>query len=206
MLLLSKEFYKLAFSVFSDASSSNEAVHLQQRLRSLSTELVTLRNRLHVGQPPPPGLQQPPPPTSTTQPPALPPANKKPVRSSSPQPPRAARGQLPIPAPAAPDTKQHSRGAAPPERQQQCPPAPPVPPVSAPCTAPPPMAPAELEDLIHLPGPLTEDAVLRALQARFAANNYYVSRIFHFSLDRARGTCACCECVSAVFGVIHADP
>lgn len=35
-----------------DASSSNEAVHLQQRLRSLSTELVTLRNRLHVqGQP-----------------------------------------------------------------------------------------------------------------------------------------------------------
>jgi hypothetical protein len=33
----------------SDASSSNEAVHLQQRLKSLSTELVTLRNRLHVG-------------------------------------------------------------------------------------------------------------------------------------------------------------
>lgn len=33
-----------------DASSSNEAVHLQQRLKSLSTELVTLRNRLHVGQ------------------------------------------------------------------------------------------------------------------------------------------------------------
>lgn len=36
----------------SDASSSNEAVHLQQRLRSLSTELVTLRNRLHVAGPP----------------------------------------------------------------------------------------------------------------------------------------------------------
>ncbi|GBL91429.1 hypothetical protein AVEN_136928-1 [Araneus ventricosus] len=38
-----------------DASSSNEAVHLQQRLRSLSSELVTLRNRLHVtggGAPP----------------------------------------------------------------------------------------------------------------------------------------------------------
>lgn len=35
---------------FVDASSSNEAVHLQQRLKSLSTELVTLRNRLHVGQ------------------------------------------------------------------------------------------------------------------------------------------------------------
>ncbi|XP_058058958.1 unconventional myosin-Ia [Anopheles bellator] len=36
-----------------DASSSNEAVHLQQRLKSLSSELVTLRNRLHTngGQP-----------------------------------------------------------------------------------------------------------------------------------------------------------
>lgn len=35
---------------FPDASSSNEAVHLQQRLKSLSSELVTLRNRLHVDQ------------------------------------------------------------------------------------------------------------------------------------------------------------
>ncbi|XP_057331572.1 unconventional myosin-IXb isoform X3 [Microplitis mediator] len=35
----------------SDASSSNEASHLQQRLKTLSTELVTLRNRLHVSQP-----------------------------------------------------------------------------------------------------------------------------------------------------------
>lgn len=37
-------------SVFrlSDASSSNEAVHLQQRLKSLSTELLVMRNRLHV--------------------------------------------------------------------------------------------------------------------------------------------------------------
>lgn len=33
-----------------DASCSNEAVHLQQRLRSLSTELVTLRNSLNQGQ------------------------------------------------------------------------------------------------------------------------------------------------------------
>lgn len=38
-----------------DASSSNEAVHLQQRLKSLSTELVTLRNRLHVGPASPTG-------------------------------------------------------------------------------------------------------------------------------------------------------
>lgn len=36
------------FFFFADASSTNEAVHLQQRLKSLSTELVTLRNRLHV--------------------------------------------------------------------------------------------------------------------------------------------------------------
>lgn len=36
------------FSLFSDASSSNEAVHLQQRLKSLSTELLVMRNRLHV--------------------------------------------------------------------------------------------------------------------------------------------------------------
>lgn len=35
---------------FADASCSNEAVHLQQRLRSLSTELVTLRNSLNQGQ------------------------------------------------------------------------------------------------------------------------------------------------------------
>ncbi|EAA13850.4 AGAP009933-PA, partial [Anopheles gambiae str. PEST] len=35
------------------ASSSNEAVHLQQRLKSLSSELVTLRNRLHTGGQPP---------------------------------------------------------------------------------------------------------------------------------------------------------
>lgn len=39
------------FFCFTDASSSNEAVHLQQCLRSLSTELSTLRNRLHVSQP-----------------------------------------------------------------------------------------------------------------------------------------------------------
>lgn len=39
-----------SFSLSTDASSSNEAVHLQQRLKSLSSELVTLRNRLHVGQ------------------------------------------------------------------------------------------------------------------------------------------------------------
>lgn len=32
-----------------------------------------------------------------------------------------------------------------------------------------------LDDLIHLPGPLTEDAVLKCLQARFCAKQYHVS-------------------------------
>lgn len=40
----------LLLLLFPPDASSNEAVHLQQRLKSLSTELVTLRNRLHVGQ------------------------------------------------------------------------------------------------------------------------------------------------------------
>jgi hypothetical protein len=34
---------------------------------------------------------------------------------------------------------------------------------------------ADLEDLIHLAGPLTEDAVLKCLQARFCASQFYVS-------------------------------
>ena len=50
-IIRTETFYSSKIFV-SDASSSNEAVHLQQRLRSLSTELVTLRNRLHVNQPP----------------------------------------------------------------------------------------------------------------------------------------------------------
>lgn len=35
--------------------------------------------------------------------------------------------------------------------------------------------PHELEDLIHLRGPLTEHAVMRTLQARFNENCYFVS-------------------------------
>lgn len=38
-----------------------------------------------------------------------------------------------------------------------------------------PTAGADLEDLIHLPGPLTEDAVMKCLQARFQAAHFYVS-------------------------------
>lgn len=36
-------------------------------------------------------------------------------------------------------------------------------------------AAADVEDLIHLRGPLTEDAVVRALQARFYQHKFYVS-------------------------------
>lgn len=35
-------------------------------------------------------------------------------------------------------------------------------------------APKDMDDLIHLPGPLTEDAVMRTLQARFADGNHFV--------------------------------
>lgn len=35
--------------------------------------------------------------------------------------------------------------------------------------------PKEMEDLIHLSGPLTEDAVMRTIQARFENGKYFVS-------------------------------
>ncbi|XP_072390346.1 unconventional myosin-Ia isoform X2 [Diabrotica undecimpunctata] len=128
------------FNLVSDASSSNEAVHLQQRLRSLSTELVTLRNRLHVqgGQPatvkggsgPIPPLA----PVSTAPQPAVP--------------PRSAHN---VPAPISSVTQQ--------QRPQ------------APSSG----SSSNLEDLIHLHGPLTEDAVMKCLQARFQASNFYTN-------------------------------
>ena len=44
---------------------------------------------------------------------------------------------------------------------------------------------AEIEDLIRLEGPLTEDAVLRTLQARFLNNNYQVhANKYHFNIFR----------------------
>ena len=36
---------------------------------------------------------------------------------------------------------------------------------------------ADVHDLIHLPQPISEDLVLRALQARFFNRNYFVSTI-----------------------------
>lgn len=40
--------------------------------------------------------------------------------------------------------------------------------------------PKDMEDLIHLPGPLTEDAVMRTLQARFQDGKHFVSKTFSF--------------------------
>ena len=40
---------------------------------------------------------------------------------------------------------------------------------------------AELKDLIHLEGELTEDSVVRALQTRFFNQKYFVSFYFEFS-------------------------
>ncbi|KAK9736482.1 Myosin head (motor domain) [Popillia japonica] len=124
-----------------DASSSNEAVHLQQRLRSLSSELVTLRNRLHVQSTP-----------------------AAPIKGSTTAPAIVAPAPTPIQQPV-------------------------IPPRTAPVVNPPVVlqqelrtklststnVSADLEDLIHLQGPLTEDAVMKCLQARFAASNFYTN-------------------------------
>lgn len=41
--------------------------------------------------------------------------------------------------------------------------------------------PVDIDDLIHLPGPLTEDALLKALAARFHDNQTYVRSMIIFS-------------------------
>lgn len=47
--------------------------------------------------------------------------------------------------------------------------------------------PKDMEDLIHLPGPLTEDAVMRTLQARFAEGKHFVSRtLVHLCFNNLR--------------------
>ncbi|XP_014228252.2 unconventional myosin-IXb [Trichogramma pretiosum] len=111
-----------------DASSSNEAVHLQQRLRSLSTELVTLRNRLHVSQPPASGQ------------------------------PQQQQQQQVVATEKSGNNAQHEEKGAVQQQQQQGP-----------------ENIASIEDLIHLPGPLTEDAVLKCLQARFCLQRYHTN-------------------------------
>lgn len=57
---------------------------------------------------------------------------------------------------------------------------------------------ATLEDLIHLPGPLTEDAVLKCLQARFCAKQYHVS-LSKIKLFQNDPFCADFEYFSLIF-------
>ncbi|KAI8426649.1 hypothetical protein MSG28_005418 [Choristoneura fumiferana] len=152
-----------------NASSSNEAVHLQRRLLSLSSELVTLRNHLHVGAAAgagagagaaagaaagagKPGTPQP----------AVPPRAPHLLPPPVPLAPPPAHPAHPLPLPA--DSRW--RGG--------CPPAP-APPVAgaAPGAGAGAVPAGDVDDLIHLRGPLTEDAVVRALQARFYQNKFY---------------------------------
>ncbi|XP_022128945.2 unconventional myosin-IXAa isoform X1 [Pieris rapae] len=114
-----------------DASSSNEAVHLQRRLLSLSSELVTLRNHLHVGGPGQSGGAQ-----------AQPAASPQPA-----VPPRAPLLLPPLqPPPPPPEVRWRGGSGA-----------------------------GDVDDLVHLRGPLTEDAIVRALQTRFYQNKFYTS-------------------------------
>ncbi|XP_031825888.1 unconventional myosin-IXb-like dachs [Nomia melanderi] len=219
----------------SDASSSNEAVHLQQRLRSLSTELVTLRNRLHVSQPPnnnsgPNGGTSAPLSKSpekgcvpSSPAPAVPPRTTIPLAATLPHGLGHPSGHTltasaivhPHVNHAAANTLGHNATAPsnlisdldPPKRHNGIPDdgivscvtalgclrSPPISSIiadvknaktnqgqhrclpkgttatSGPATS------TALDDLIHLPGPLTEDAVLKCLQARFCAKQYHTN-------------------------------
>lgn len=56
--------------------------------------------------------------------------------------------------------------------------------------------PKDMDDLIHLPGPLTEDAVMRTLQARFADGKHFVRiRPCDHAHLRVPGVFFCC-CVA----------
>ncbi|XP_050030454.2 uncharacterized protein dachs isoform X1 [Dermacentor andersoni] len=227
------------------ASSSNEAVHLQQRLKSLSCELVTLRNRLHVTeaggggagaqqhQPPP---VAPPAASVATSPPASSVAQDAAaarVGASAAPASQATAGLAPGVGPVgAPPASATAGGGSPgaaiadpglgpvgdggPMSHPPQPPAAPHPALKdskhalqqgtaahpyvqgdvntaklAACKAGV-VAPAgaatvpavhhqgakssaEVRDLIHLPGPLTEDAVLRTLHARFFSREYFTN-------------------------------
>ncbi|KAG1680496.1 Unconventional myosin-XV [Nymphon striatum] len=159
-----------------DASSSNEAVHLQQRLRHLSSELVTLRNRLHVGasggQAPAAGQAGAPPQVNTT---ATEPvsachtnnhiANEQHYNCND------GLGPPPPTNPAHigdPSANQSSAFTAC-QRDAKIPPPPVQSSVMRTSLF------TDVQDLIHLTGPLTEDAVLKTLQARFFAGNFFTN-------------------------------
>ncbi|KAE8737330.1 hypothetical protein FOCC_FOCC017208, partial [Frankliniella occidentalis] len=209
-----------------DASSSNEAVHLQQRLRSLSTELVTLRNRLHVqggaagGQGPqgPPGGQgqghgqglgphhggqnQAPPVAPKPMPSPekgvgilhpghiihqpLPPTplqlQQQHAPPPPPPPPSAPPPQSPLPQQLTPTPPHTPKQASAKHKDMQSPHLVAGRHTPGELSRPPSQAQlqtpsqyADLHDLIHLPGPLTEDAVLKCLHGRFAANQLHTN-------------------------------
>lgn len=166
-----------------DASSSNEAVHLQQRLRSLSTELVTLRNRLHVQG------ANPVPPTTTTN--TLKQTVTNTLTNAIPVPPSkhtpatsASAKTAGVPTGVGTSLTGGTQPAIPPRNnalnmplvasQQQLLPQG-IPAVATAAVASTLTLGADLGDLIHLQGPLTEDAVMKCLQARFLASNYYTN-------------------------------
>ncbi|KAG5334152.1 MYO7A protein, partial [Acromyrmex heyeri] len=218
--------------LYSDASSSNEAVHLQQRLRSLSTELVTLRNRLHVSQPAnasgPTGgtsgpLSKTPEKGGPTSPaPAVPPRTTLPpsgtVSHGIGHPASHTLTASVIVHPhvnhASANTLNHNSTATnnlisnldPSKRHNGVPDdgivscvtalgclrSPPISSIIADvknaksnqnqhrclpkaASSPGPATSTAFDDLIHLSGPLTEDAVLKCLQARFCAKQYHTN-------------------------------
>ncbi|XP_064073394.1 unconventional myosin-IXAa isoform X2 [Vanessa tameamea] len=150
-----------------DASSSNEAVHLQRRLLSLSSELVTLRNHLHVGGASGGG--------AGAAGAAGTAASGTSSSGSQPAVPPRAPLLLPPPAPA-PPLQPHHPPPPPPEARWRAGSGSGTATASA-CAGAGVGAGAgtDVDDLIHLRGPLTEDAVVRALQARFYQNKFYTS-------------------------------
>lgn len=122
---------------------------------------MTLRNRLHVQNPPAavPQTQTPSPPKGAT-PQTVTSTNVTPVNVASIQPVVPPRTTTTATVPAV--TTQPSTVTTSTAEVRQ---------INQQCTG----TGGELEDLIHLQGPLTEDAVMKCLQARFNSNNFYVS-------------------------------
>lgn len=116
LLFVSILIFSSKLHYFTDASSSNEAVHLQQRLRSLSSELLTLKNRLQVQgengsapcaeQPNPPGAGAPLHTSHTTTNNVINAINTCHNQSSNVLPPTLPKNQIPIP-PHLPNTVPH---------------------------------------------------------------------------------------------------
>ncbi|OQR66176.1 unconventional myosin-IXb-like [Tropilaelaps mercedesae] len=162
-----------------DASSQNEAAHYQQRLKSISSELITLRKRVSVALPDDTIDNSPPPP--------FPLNNNNPLNnnhknlynnnnsssSSNNHTGRSNHHASAASAPAATCTYENIV-------YRQCvlkPLASSLKPL-APVPGDPPSPPRthkEVHDLIHTNGPLTEDSVLRTLHERFHDGIYFTS-------------------------------